>query len=497
MAQHIDTMGFVLAAIVISISLLGDREARRSENQTNEIRKNSSALSEALTAGRPLPPSRVSEMVRQAMAQRDDVVRAARLLNSLLIGVVVIFGIDALRLIFLDHAEHPEDGLLLVIGLMVSAVGTGLYGEYHARVERRNANTEFQQSELGKLSKLSDALETNLRGEYVEGLIASIRDQYPRWGLIPEIQAISYLRRGETEQAVGDLRQQHEQKMDGYNFPVLFATCMMRLGTVDQCEPVLEEWAAQHPESRMLDELLFSFGLASAHRGCLFGNSPFKIAAATGAGLDRLSFDLSVDDFPETSGLARFGRAWSHGSAQDASLIPKDSTLPITWLWQLLSTGEVEIGFDGLADWRNNSRDAAALESMGFGLLATGRGDEAVEMFDAAIRVNSSSASGHWGWALSYFDRSWTDKAITGLKRARTCGLSDGWFQLTEVWFHSQELPSAERTLQILGTDLTLQDRADLSLLGREMSLKHAISPQDIFISDFLAASRRTHANRK
>jgi len=471
MEKHIDTMGFILAAIVISITLLGDREARRSENQIDQTRRNSASLSESLNAGRRLSPSRVSEMVRQATAVPDNIVRAARLLNTLLIGIVVAVGLDALRLIFVQDVEHPTDAPLLIIGLMVGALGTGLYGEYHAQEERRLAQSEFKKSELGRLKSLSNMLASGGAPTKLEALIADFRDEFPRWGLGPELQAIALLGRHEADAAVSTLLQQDEDKYEGYNFPVLVTAAMARTGRLDACLPVLENFSERTSDSSSLDELLFDLGLANAHRGCLFGESrPRERLDIVGGTFDneRLAFDLTVDDLPETKALAAFGRAWANADLSGSTDYWEqlDPEFPISWLWQLLRDRELSTKFDRVRHWRDNTQDAAALESLGFGLLAIGQGDEAVEMFDAAIRLNSSSATGHWGWALSYFDRSWVDKAMTGLKRARTCGLPDGIFQLTLVWFHSRRLPSNEGTLHILGARPTLQDAVDLSLLG-------------------------------
>jgi len=491
--KHIDTMGFILAAIVISITLLGDREARRSENQTNETRRSSAALFEALNAGRRLTPSRISEMVRQATVRPDSVVRAARLLNSLLITIVVVVGLDALRLIFVQHLQHPEDAQLLVLGLMIGAVATGLYGEYHARLERRLAQSEFRKSVLGKLSSLSDHLKAEAPATKIDLLIAGIRDEFPNWGLVPELQALGYLKRGDAPAAVTMLQEQHENKFDGYTFPVLVTTALTRTGQLDSCLPILEDFAVRHADSRVLEELLFDLGLANAHRDCLFGESRRQLATQIEGAEGRLSFDLIVEDFSETRELAEFGRAWSHPRTGTQPWAPTDTAFPITWLWQLLAGQEPSGGFDQLRAWRDITRDASALESLGFGLLTVGQGDEAVEMFDAAIRLNSSSPTGHWGWALAYFDRSWTEKAITGLKRARTCGLADGIYQLTDIWFHKRELPTAEGTLHILGSRPTLQDIVDLSLLGFQAPLKPTNTPQGQFAQQFIDTSRRTH----
>ena len=108
MEKHIDTMGFLIAAIVISISLLGDREARRSEQQVLRTQEFQDKLRETLRLGLRITPRIVSEWVRLAAARPDRVILAARLLNTSLIAIVVIVGLDALRLLYFTKPRSTD-----------------------------------------------------------------------------------------------------------------------------------------------------------------------------------------------------------------------------------------------------------------------------------------------------------------------------------------------------------------------------------------------------
>lgn len=490
MEKHIDTMGFILAAIVISITLLGEREARRSEIQIQEVRGSLSALRTSLRALQRVSPRDVTEMVRRARVERDVLVRAARLLNSTLIGIVVVVGLDGLRLIYLEDVEHPADAALLVLGLMTGAVVTGAYGEFHARTERHRADREFKNSDLHHLAELSDELAARTPSAKADGLVATIRERFPAWDLLPELDAMLSLQRGDAESAVATLTDQNEAKADGHNFPILLATAMSRTGQMDDCLSILETLAIRRTEDLVLRELTFDLGLANAHRSCLFGAETPGPTTSTESGSDRLSFDLSLNDFDETRELRDFGRAWTNKIVGGEEWKPTSPHHPITWLWALLEGSLPASGILRLREWRDTTKDAAALESIGFGLLAVRQGDEAIEMFDAAIRLNSSSPSGHWGWSLAYFDRSWAEKAVTGLKRARTCGLSEGLFQLTDLWLHKHELPPFDRSAHIFGARPTLQDKVDLSLLGIVAPLPPAETPQTRLAAAFIDAAR-------
>src|SRR4051812_392749 len=107
MEKHIDTMGFLLAAIVISITLLSERESGRSERQIQRTQQNQDTLREMLRLGQRITPRIIGEWVRLATARPDRVISAAHALNTLLVVIVGVVGFDALRLLYFTDVEHP------------------------------------------------------------------------------------------------------------------------------------------------------------------------------------------------------------------------------------------------------------------------------------------------------------------------------------------------------------------------------------------------------
>lgn len=492
MEKHIDAMGFILAAIVISISLLGDREARRSEVQRELIRENSWRLRDTLRAGQRLTPADAGELVAGARTQGDVVVSAARLLNSTLILIVVVVGIDALRLIYGD-VEHPPDAVLLVAGLMLGAIATGLFGEFHARRERRLADHALQTSDLDLLWRLSESFATSARNDRTDQLVATVRRKFPSWAMIPELEAMASLRQGDVEAAMAVLTKQHDAGEDGYNSPILLAAAMSRSGRLDECLGIVKQIAMRRGEDPVLNELVFDLGLANAHRDCVFvGDVP--MAADEDQQAHRLSFDIGPGDFEETRSLRDFGRSWTVPADGSDSWRLLDEQHPVTWLWDLVVRNAHDLDQERLRVWRDSTTDSAALEALGFGCLAVGLGDDAVEFFDAAIRLNSSSPSGHWGWALAYFERSWADKAMTGLKRARTCGLSDPLIEVTDLRLHKRPVPQYEQVVHMFGRELTLLDRIDLSLMGVATPRERGDSPRSQLANAFMSRAGELRA---
>jgi hypothetical protein len=237
----------------------------------------------------------------------------------------------------------------------------------------------------------------------------------------------------------------------------------------------------------MLEELRFDLGLAAAHRDRLFGgDAPVSGAAVTA--LDRLTFDITLADVRETSELQQFGRAWTDpetaaGWRPDA--FSGSRQLPISWHWQITHGEEPVGGMTAVHEWRAGTSDAGALESLAFACLSVGRDEDAADLFETAIRFNSSSGPAHWGVALAYFRRSWTDKARISLKRARTCGYSKVLCDLTEAQFDAaaaaaSTTPSQEEWNE-LGGPLDLATHVDLGLLGMQSRVVDDGSPRNAY----------------
>jgi tetratricopeptide (TPR) repeat protein len=513
--KHIDTMGFLIAAIVISISLLGDREARRSEQQVLRTQEFQDKLRETLRLRLRITPRIVSEWVRLAAARPDRVILAARLLNTSLIAIVVIVGLDALRLLYFTKTEGPPDATLLVVGLMAGAVLTGFYGEFHARTERTRAEREFARSDLGLLAKVSESLVPAARAKRdspqwkfeprsispdriskLEGRVEQVGERFPNWDLVPELKAMAKLVRGDAPAAVETLLAEHSKGSEVYNLPILLTAAMTRVGDLDKVLPRLDEVAARTSGDRVLDELRFDLGLVNAHRDQLFSATAVPYIDEFSE-VDPLAFDIPLGDVKETSQLRDFGRAWTDSTAApgwrpDAN--PEELRRPISWLWQIINGEEPDGGIAEVRAWRDSSRDAAALQSLGFGCLAVGRGDDAVELFESAIRFDSSSGSAHWGAALSYFQRSWRDKAWTSLKRARICEYSAVICDLTEDHFKGAKDISYEGTTHKFGRRPELAEQLDLSLLGVDSMIKNDGTPRNKFAARFVASAWSTVA---
>lgn len=509
--KHIDTMGFLLAAIVISISLLGDREARRSEQQVHRTQEFQEKLREMLRLGQRMTPRVVSEWVRLAAARPDRVILAARLLNTSLIAIVVVVGVDALHLLYFTETEGPADATLLVVALMTGAVLTGLYGEFHARTERTRAEREFGRSDLGLLAKLSESLTPAQRDKpgsprwrivpgsmsldrivKVESRVEQVGGRFPAWDLIPELRAMTKLLRDDAPAAVDILLAEHAKGSDVYNLPILLTAAMSRTGELDKVLPRLDELAARTSGDRVVDELRFDLGLANAHRAQLFDVTAVPYIDEFSE-VDPLAFDIPLGDVKETSQLRDFGRAWVGSTATEGWRPDADSDArrsPISWLWQIVNGEEPDGGFDEVRAWRDRSSDAAALQSLGFGCLAVGRGDDAVELFESAIRFDSSSGSAHWGAALAYFHRSWRDKARTSLKRARICEYSAAICDLTEDQFNGATNFSYEGITHKFGRLPRLGEQIDLSLLGVDSTIKNDGTPRSVFAATFVTSAR-------
>jgi len=516
-------MGFLLAAIVISITLLGDREARRSERQIDNTHKYQEHIRDALGLGQPITPASISEWVSRARAESDTVILAARILNTVLIGIVVVVGSDALRLLWAEDAEGPLDAPLLVIGLMLGAVVTGAYGEVHAKLERSKAEREFAASDLGLLERVSAALrgdarpvrpKATRRGEAapvwkfgagglknaqlqsLETQIAQVEERYPDWALVPELQAMEQLVAGQPDEAIAVLTPDKALQADDYNLPILLTAAMARAGRQDEVLPLLDGIVTRRGTDRIIEELRFDLAVANAHRTQLFTTTRSPWIDELRA-VEPLEFDVSLGDVEETYHLRRLGRAWM-SRRTDLSWRPDQHAdhrrLPLSWVWQI-AHGEVpDGGWDAIRTWRDGSPDAGALESVGFACLAVDRGDEAVDLFERAIVRNSKSGASHWGLSLAYFQRSWRTKATTSLKRARICDFSSAICDITAGRFAGVINTDFADMTHKFGAMPDFSEMIALSLLGVETPITDDGSPRNRFAVAFTQAARSSVA---
>jgi hypothetical protein len=297
-----------------------------------------------------------------------------------------------------DGVSAPDNEMLVLVLLFAASFAVVTFSEYDVRrvsIERRS---EIAASTLGRLQNLARLLAT---ADTVEASheLARLRETFPTWGLLAELQAYVQLLGGEPREALRRIESLVGSGGDLYVSPVVGVACWLELSDPDAALALLASIERRRESVPNLARLHRALAVSAGHLPALLAgesvsaaDSPPEPAAShrvvqalIGQDIERrqesvhrLALDLDPAQVPGTKTLIATLALWER-AAEPADFEP-DGTLAklLMFVLEPQTPGSADAS---LKSYARGCRDPIALES--FGLVALACGDSPRSRCDA------------------------------------------------------------------------------------------------------------------
>jgi hypothetical protein len=502
--NHLHTLGYLLGAVVIAVGFLSTRIHSNLDSTIREVGERSRAVRQALNEGESLGPADLAELLGVVRSPRDYVAQGSRLLNWAIFATSAAILADALYLAWHDGADGPEHALLVLTLLFLVTFAAVVFSEFELQrvsIERRR---EISATTLGRLHELARLMAANkLGGARAE--LNLLRETFPTWGLLIEIEAYLDLRGGQPAQGLEQIEFLVKGDSELHLSPVVGAACCLELGGLDSALDLLAR-IEQRGGSEGHPLLRRAVAVSAGHLPALLAEReqpresvpeepPARNMAQRllGDAIERrrepvrnLGFALDPAKLPQTAPLMATLERWEGNSElEDFESVPM--------LFALL---ELILGPDTpqppaavlLQARAEGCRNPLTLESFGFATLACGEPRTALGFFERAIHMAPAAGRSHWGRAIACSRVGWRDAASASLRRAETLTDETPLLSLTQRLFeapHTAIDPVDVEGIYPHGFDD--MDRFELALLGVDIPPSGASPIQARFAAGLIA----------
>jgi hypothetical protein len=428
MDQHIAVLGFLLTATVFSVGFLSARVHSSFDACELEVNGQTWRIRDALLRGERMSPSNLQGSLTVIRRSRDPVAMVTRVINSLLFAATMALSADAYLLIRKGEPA-PKHAFLLISLVLVGSLAVTLIGELDVRKVTRDQRAVIANSLPGRIIRLSSTLDARQYRQADERL-AELRDTFPDWGLLAEIQAYSALRQGHADEAYAMIRELVARTDDLYLSHIVGSAAAIGVGDGVGALNLLRTVQERRPRLTGNADLIRAASVYLGHVAALLEvSSPDTMATslrATGRrwpGRRRGSRSfvpetLSLDprEVPETRQLLQLLAVWDTGVevAELVAVEPEAQLLApvVTVLGQPRRGPAVAPAAP--------ATDAFALETQGLLELAQGDSREALRTLERGVRLSPAQSRLHWAVAVASERIGWAGAAAAALKRAET-----------------------------------------------------------------------------
>ena len=449
MGIYVEALGFVVAAIVFSIGVLSARLHESFNALVRQIVELSWATRVRLMEGRRVSPADIDELTAAVGDVADPVAGASKALNRLLL--LVSAAIFAMALATPADAADPPHSRLLIGLLFATCVGVELLGELDQRAVGRRRRALVTTATLSRLRSLGQAFTEERYADASEAL-AALRDDFPGWGLLRELNALLDLHTGAPGSALKSIRalvaEPHPDLYLSQLIAVEAATselddraALELLDDIARAEPSLPHLGRLRKalEIRLghLDALLAPMPAPSGKReeALLWTEATIGSAAEQQADRAMSGLDVSPGSLPEVGRLLSVTVAWTGARTHLASDALTASS-PLHLVLRRVLPDEAPSAFgprDGDPRW-----DSATLETFGVIALSQGEPRQALSLLEHAARQNPAAARPQWWIAVACRHLNWTDAAHRALDRSEILDREDPLTDLTRAWLTAE-----------------------------------------------------------
>jgi hypothetical protein len=471
----IDTVGYLLAALVFSIGFLSQRRHASLDSLGKNVYDRSANIRKSIESGNPPGPSDLEEDLALGLDSRDPVAVFSRAANWLI--VLSCLGLGALGIVGTireaGSAEDKDTQIISMVILVASAIVLTAVSEY----DRRRLDVQFKTltkgSILGTIYNFRQAMAKDQISQARDEL-ESIAPRYPGWVLLAELLAEVEVRAGNWPDAQAVLDRIDEIPAPSHFVPLLRAALEIERQDPAHGLVIVDTQSARDGASRY--DTFLRDGLS------LMAGRPQAMFSGTAAGTLQLPTKLYELD-PDVSKISEIARMvamvsdWQ-SNVETTRWLAEAHDLPVAAVVRMAVSADPEADPDwdaSLHDLLSRDEFASALNSAGMVCLARRRFTDALTLFEAAIRARSSSSTSHWGRAVACHDLAWTEAAADSLRRARSLQLAPVLANFTEQFLSGKPMTHPEQyTLQTTGQEATGLELLQFALIGAEPPVQRA-----------------------
>lgn len=507
MEKHIDVLGYLLAAVVFSVSFLGARVHASFDAVAREVREQSWRVRNALVRGEPVGPPELTDTVAVTRRTIDRVASLSRLVNYGLCAAMLVVYVSALVLLA-GGTPGPPAAVLITSLVFLGAVSVVVIGELDVRKVDRDREAAVSESLAGAISDLAGALDGQRWADFGSRL-AGLSDAYPGWGLLTELRAYLDLVNGDPASGLRRVRGLAAGRGPVYLSAVVGTACALAEDDSAAALRLLDGLAAGGRGARHLPSLRTALGVWWAHLDVLgLGHQPTGHSGGAGPGLGSAFagpgrsggrppgsapaqvLDLLPTQIQQTSAALGLSTAW--WSSDEEHLRRLAVGTPLAFALDLVLAGD---GADGgpLPRFDNALRfkDAATLETFGLIFLAKGRTREAFRMIEHSIRIMPGNYRTHWAMALVCQRFGWHTAAEASLQRMNALAPDDPLLALTSRYLSDcGSLPDPGELEQFRARGAV--PRLMLALLGIDVAATPGDSVRDLFFGRLVTSALST-----
>lgn len=452
MEKYLDVLGYLLAAVVFSVSFLGARVHATYEATAREVREQSWRVRSALLHGDPVGPPELADTIAVAHRTTDRVAKLSRTVNRLLFVAMAVVYAAAIWL--LGHgASGPPYGYLITSLVFFGATSVIVIGEFDVAKVGRDQRSVIARSLVGQLGELAEAL-TAQRWAAVGARLAALSEIYPDWALMAELRAYLKLRAGRPAEGFQQVRELARERTQLYLTPVVGTACALAADESAAALELLSELMTRQEPVRHLSALRSGLALSWAHMEVMAqepalsddraevasrlsgraGPAPVRPAEFPGYPVEQsLVLDLNPAEIPQTAGLLLLSRSWQGGQDETEMRILAAGT-PLGLALRLVLPAQPTDSGPALHDLLD-LKDGAALETFGLIFLAQNRTRDALRMIEHSIRIAPGSYRTHWAMALVCNRLGWDTAADASLQKMNMLRPETPLFDLTHRAF--------------------------------------------------------------
>lgn len=432
MSSDLDTLGYLLAAIVFSVSLLVSRTQESAENAKRNATDASWRLTDRIGRGETVAFADLSSALSNFSESRDWTREVTRWVNGGLFLAILVAFFDAERT-SLGSTGHFADSSLLAILLVASAALVFALGEFHNIYWSQRSKRDIHTTLVGQLLDLERLVLVG-DSQKAREVVDSLEAQYPHWSFVDEMRCrIAYLEH-DDDGAIRLGEAVFDEEEYSYSAALVIAAASIRSDIPHRAIEIFD--MAENRNKRERIELYRAVGLLAANLDCLIEEDPgkahemVKLRSSPLGGDWRRSeagttyhsaLDFTWEDFEELRFASEIYHAWHSDETLPIRLF--QSMEPLKFVVDTVGPAGVDAKkFDAFVEWTRGTDSAFGLEVAGVIGLAIDRPSVAYDLLERASATNPASSRIHLLMAIAALRVNWHDKAITALSNSALLG---------------------------------------------------------------------------
>ena len=440
----IDTVGYLLAALVFSVTLLINRTQESASSSLRDASDASWRLSEMILKSDGVSFGELSSALNIAREDRDWTREVTRWVNAGLFIALVVAFLDAERLSWWETHGLRDTGVLALL-LMSSAVLVFVLGEFHHNYWSNRSRRGIHLTLVGQLLTL-DLLVTDGDVHAALRLTNTLATTYPNWLLLKELRCLLAFTAGNDQEAISIGERIFEEDRYSYSAAMVIAASAVRLGIPHKALGIFESSEGERSEQENV-ELSRTIGLLAANLDCLIEQDPGtphilepdgsratsqkKWAVDSHGG--RSSLEFQWEDFEPLIFAESVYRAWHSDISMPVEIF--NTIEPLTYVMSSMSSTGINLeAFERFVEWCQESQSPYGSEIAGVIGLAVGRPTDAFTLLSHASSIRPASSRLHLLMAIAAYRLGWHDRAKISLSNcAQLGGLNSAVYELAHA----------------------------------------------------------------